>query len=83
MWLFAFCVEYHKQSVYTLLFVGFFAYDTLLSCLQLSLFSQNILKVFFSMLRRVLGVGVGFGTRSWEPDSKYIEGFRYQPININ
>lgn len=47
MWLrFAFCVEYHKQSVCILLFVGFFAYNTLLSCLQLSLFSQNILKVF-------------------------------------
>lgn len=52
MWLrFAFCVEYHMRSVYILLlFVGFFACNTLLSCLllkQLSLFCQNILKSFF------------------------------------
>lgn len=59
MWLFAFCVEYHKQSVYTLLFVGFFAYDTLLSCLQLSLFSQNILKVFFFNVKKGTWCGSG------------------------
>lgn len=84
MWLrFAFCVQYHKQNVCILLFVGFFAYDTLLSCLQLSLFSQNILKVFlFYFFKVKRGISTwcgsgGFGIKSWEPDSKYIEGFEY------